>query len=228
MKTKQFLKKTPDEWSGVPVSEFGPTKEAKMARILDMIWSDTAFKEEIMENPAEILRREGIEVPDNMKVILIEDEKNEFNFAIPNIPPKEEFYYRYEQISGWWMFAHQLWYWMGRQLDLEKSRPFREGLTIQLIGKTWNDSEYRELMINDPKAAFEQQGLEFPKKLKIKSLVNSENTFYLPIPKAPKEVKWNKKGKTGSWFVNGHTLWWWLVSPRLMANDIGTVSGLVG
>jgi len=60
------------------------------------------------------------------------------------------------------------------------------------------------------------------------SLVNTAETYYLPIPRKPKEVKWNKKGKTGSWFVNGHTLWRWLVSPRLMEKDMGTVSGLVG
>ncbi|MBP2831858.1 hypothetical protein J8281_06615 [Aquimarina sp. U1-2] len=224
----QKLKKISNTWSGIPVADFGPTKETKMARILDLAWTDADFKTELIENPNQVLENEDVFLPESLKVIVLQETENEFVFVVPAIPPKEEFYYRYEQISGWWMFAHQLWYWMAQTLDLEKARALREGLTIQLIGRSWNDEGYRKLLIDNPKQALEQEGLVFPETLEIISKVNTDRLYHLPLPKHPKEVAWDKNGTNGSWFTNGHTLWWWLVSSRLMEHDKGTVSGLVG
>jgi hypothetical protein len=64
------------------------------------IWEDPSFKEEFMKNPRFYLQKEGIEVPENIKVIVHENTDNEIHITIPQKPTGELSEDELEAITG--------------------------------------------------------------------------------------------------------------------------------
>jgi len=58
----------------------------KYGKIVAKAWSDPAFKQRLMENPAEVLREEGIDVPEGIEVKVIETPKPTRYFVLPDEP----------------------------------------------------------------------------------------------------------------------------------------------
>jgi hypothetical protein len=217
-------------WSTIDVRNFGPYYENMAAVLAEKIWSDPAFKAELLNDPVAVLAREvNLVLPTGCKINLVDKRPDEFYFVLPEIPPKEELWYRYEQISGWWMFAHSLWWWMHRQFG-KKVSPFLTALNVQIIGRTWNDLPWRQAMIDQPRETLEAElGAKFPPGLQVKSLVDTPEVINLVIPTQPQDEDIEAAAEyLAGMFAMGHTWWQWLVYPKLLRPiDPGIVTGMV-
>ena len=58
-------------------------------KIVAKAWSDPAFKKRLMENPTEVLKSNGIEIPSGTRVVIKENTKNEFHLTLPEKPTGE-------------------------------------------------------------------------------------------------------------------------------------------
>src|SRR5829696_1640769 len=59
----------------------------KYGKIVAKAWSDPAFKQRLMENPAEVLKEEGVDVPAGIEVRVIETPESRRFFILPEEPP---------------------------------------------------------------------------------------------------------------------------------------------
>lgn len=217
-------------WSGIDVKKFGPYHESLAAALADKIWSNPEFKAELLKNPQQVLYDEiGLEISQGQKINLVDKQPDEFYFVLPQTPPEAELWYRYEQISGWWMFAHSLWWFMKRHFG-DRVSSFLTSLNVQIIGRTWNDESWRQSMIDNPRETLEAEvKAKFPPSLKVYSLVDTEEVINLVIPTHPQkeDIESNAEYLAGM-FAMGHTWWQWLVYPKLLRTvDTSTVTGLV-
>ena len=56
----------------------------KRGKVIAKAWSDADFKARLLANPAQTLQAEGIEIPDGVKVNIVENTTEQFYFVIPN------------------------------------------------------------------------------------------------------------------------------------------------
>ncbi|MEM7554361.1 MAG: NHLP leader peptide family RiPP precursor [Cyanobacteria bacterium P01_A01_bin.84] len=62
-------------------------REEFAASLITKAWQDENFKKELMSNPKAVIQREtGQEVPDGIKVTILEETPNQVYFVIPNKP----------------------------------------------------------------------------------------------------------------------------------------------
>lgn len=217
-----------DRWSGVEAVNYGPYFEAKMARLAHLVWGDPAAKAAFLADPKAVLAREvQLHLPAGLEVKVIEEgEGGVEHFVVPVSPPTSEFYYRFEQIAGWWMMAHGFTWWMSRLENGDQAFRMLDALQIMIIGHIWNDPAFRARMLADPKAALEaDSGAIFPP---MKSWEDTATRIHLVLPKAPTahEVR-GEFGEMGRWFMTAHTWWWWLLTARMYAPAKASVSDLV-
>lgn len=217
-------------WGGIDVRSFGPYYENLAAVLADKLWSDPAFKAELLKDPKTVLVREvGLELPKGQQINVVDKRPEEFYFVLPEIPPQQELWYRYEQISGWWMFAHSLWWWMNRQFGTKVS-PFLTTLNVQIIGRSWNDLSWRQAIIDQPRETLEAElGAKFPPELQVHSLVDTAEVINLVLPTQPKDENIEAASEyLAGMFAIGHTWWQWLVYPKLLRSiDPAVVTGMV-
>ena len=57
-----------------------------MARVLTEAWSDDAFKQRLLNAPAEVLREKGLEVPQDRELCAVEDTGKLMHLIIPPRP----------------------------------------------------------------------------------------------------------------------------------------------
>ncbi|WP_049752355.1 NHLP leader peptide family RiPP precursor [Pelodictyon luteolum] len=60
-----------------------------LGKIIAKAWADEGFKQQFIENPAEILNAEGISVPEGMKVSVVEDTAACMHIILPVSPDIE-------------------------------------------------------------------------------------------------------------------------------------------
>lgn len=227
MKSQERIKSV---WSGIDVTKFGPYHENLAAALAEQIWNNAEFKSKLLKDPKKVLKQEiNLEVLESQKINIIDKQPDEFYFVLPAIPSKTELWYRYEQISGWWMLAHSMWWCMTRDFG-DKVSPFLTALNVQIIGKSWNDESWRQSMIDEPRKTLEAEvKTKFPPTLKVYSLVDTDEVINLIIPTRPQEenIEANVEHLAGM-FAMGHTWWQWLVFPKLLRPaDPSVVTGLV-
>ena len=227
MKVRERIKSS---WSNINVTKFGPYHENLAAALAEKIWREPEFKAKLLKNPKEVLKEEiALEIPTSRQFNIVDKQPNEFYFVLPQIPPEAELWYRYEQIAGWWMFAHSMWWWMTRHFD-DKVSPFLEAINVQIIGRTWNDPDWRQAMLDSPRETLEAEvKAKFPPQLKVYSLEDTDEVVNLVIPTRPQDedIEANAKYLAGM-FAMGHTWWQWLVYPKLLKPvDPAIVTGMV-
>ena len=219
-----------ETWSGVDVRKFGPYREQRQAVLINRLWSDPALKTELMQHPKSVLQREsGFIFSESTEVKVLEEPADEFFFVLPAIPPQAELWYRYEQISGWWMLAHAFWWWEKR-LHGDKVDGFLPGLEVQIIGRSWNDSEFRQQLLTDVKVALAQEtGLSLPPRLKMTAIEDTASLIHFILPKPPQlEALVNETAHLGAYFLAAHTWWYWMVCARIHSPAANSVTGMVG
>lgn len=227
MKVQDRISQT---WSNIDVRKFGPYHENLAAALAEKIWNDPQFKAELLKDPKRVLKEEiSLEISESRQFNIVDKKPDEFYFVLPEIPPEEELWYRYEQMAGWWMFAHSMWWWMTRHFG-DKASPFLTVLNVQIIGRTWNDMSWRKSLIDNPRETLEAEtGTKFPPSLKVYSLVDTSKIVNLVIPTQPKDEDLETNSKyLGGMFTTAHTWWQWLVYPKLLKSiDPSVVSGMV-
>ncbi len=63
-------------------------KEKEWAKVIAQAWSDSDFKKKLFADPAAVLKENGIEFPEGMKVKLVEHAENEVTLPFPAKPPE--------------------------------------------------------------------------------------------------------------------------------------------
>jgi hypothetical protein len=58
----------------------------KMGQVIAKAWTDEAFKQRLLADATEVLRREGLPVPEGCTVKAVENTQNVFNLVIPVQP----------------------------------------------------------------------------------------------------------------------------------------------
>ncbi|MEM7710404.1 MAG: hypothetical protein AAF264_06575 [Pseudomonadota bacterium] len=221
-------------WSGIDVRDFGPYREAVAAALAARSWSEPLLREEMAVSPALYWEETGFEAPTGPNgstdrgLRIIDKEVDEFVFVVPRVPPEAELWYRYEQISDWWMLAHGFYWWMRREYG-DAIDPFLGALGVQIIGRTWTDPAWRTALLNDPRATLEREtGGTFHPDLHVRA-VEETDAHVLVLPNDPAAERVGDGAEHhASLFSMAHTWWQWLVWPRLMRPVDGTeIRGMV-
>lgn len=77
---------------------------------------------------------------------------------------------------------------LNRPGSVAAEKPRRGDFEAEFIAKAWRDPKYKEALLNDPRAVFEDElGIEVPRDLNIRVLEEDENTLYLVLPRNPNE-----------------------------------------
>jgi len=64
-----------------------------------------------------------------------------------------------------------------------------EKLKLQIIQKAWEDPQFKELLLTNPKAAIHKAfGISIPDTIELIALEEKTNQFYLVIPANPTEA----------------------------------------
>lgn len=67
--------------------------------------------------------------------------------------------------------------------------PSEKELREKIIEKAWSDSAFRLHLLTDPKAAILNEfGIDIPAEFNLKVLEETDDTFYLVLPKKPDDT----------------------------------------
>lgn len=58
----------------------------KYKKLIQKCWTDPIFKTQLLNNPGEIMRQEGICLPETLKVTAIQNTNTHFTLVIPSAP----------------------------------------------------------------------------------------------------------------------------------------------
>ncbi len=61
-------------------------KEKEWAKVIAQAWVDEEFKAKLLADPKAVLKAEGIEIPENIKLNLTEAKEDELNLTLPLKP----------------------------------------------------------------------------------------------------------------------------------------------
>jgi hypothetical protein len=56
------------------------------AKIIAQAWVDEEFKKRLLDDPATVLKENGIEIPEGMTVKVVEQKENEIQIPLPAMP----------------------------------------------------------------------------------------------------------------------------------------------
>ncbi len=69
----------------------------KYAKIVAKAWADEDYKKNLIVNPNQVFKQEGIEIPEKIKINIFENTDKELNFALPVKPNNMSNIYEVEQ-----------------------------------------------------------------------------------------------------------------------------------
>jgi hypothetical protein len=62
----------------------------KMEQLIAKTWADEVFKQRLMSNPVGVLKEAGVEVPEGIKVVVVEDTETIMHLVLPPKPSEDE------------------------------------------------------------------------------------------------------------------------------------------
>jgi len=62
----------------------------KLGQIISKAWEDEAFKQRLLDNATEVLKEEGVTVPEGMEIKAIENDEKTYHIVIPLKPGTKE------------------------------------------------------------------------------------------------------------------------------------------
>lgn len=69
----------------------------------------------------------------------------------------------------------------------------QQDLRSQIIEKAWTDAEFKKQLLADPKAAIKEAfGLDVPSGISVEVLEETDEKYYLVLPKGPSDSKANE------------------------------------
>ena len=215
-------------WSGIDVAGFGPYRESVAAALARRCWRDPDLAGRLVADPDLYFEETGFERGSAGRLTILAKAADEFVFVVPATPPSDELWYRYEQISNWWMLAHGF-YWWARREQRDAVDPFLAALDVQIIGRCWNDPDWRERLLDDPRATLEREmGSAFSPGLRVRAIDEGHGRV-LVLPPDPVSEAVDGAGEHGAdLFAVAHTWWQWMIWPRLMRDIEGPeIGGMV-
>jgi len=73
-------------------------------------------------------------------------------------------------------------------------------LQAQIIEKAWSDPAFKQQLLADPQAAIKAAfGFEVPADIKLTVVEETDNSYYLVLPSAPKSVNGSGKAQVAMW-----------------------------
>lgn len=72
----------------------------QQAQFMAKIWSDPAFKQRLVDDPATVLREQGTPVPEGVEVRVVENTDQVFYMVLPPAPSEEISDEQLETVSG--------------------------------------------------------------------------------------------------------------------------------
>lgn len=76
----------------------------------------------------------------------------------------------------------------------------------EVIAKAWSDESFKQKLIQNPKEALKEMGIDIPANMPIKVCDSSDGTFYLVLPKKPEgnlSEEELKRYTGGNWACGG-------------------------
>jgi Nitrile hydratase, alpha chain len=67
----------------------------------------------------------------------------------------------------------------------EEQAMTRQEIETKLVAQAWQDDSFKEELINNPKSAFEQEGIPLPESIEIRVVEESANCLYFVLPMKP-------------------------------------------
>lgn len=58
-------------------------------QIIRQIWDDPSYKDKLIQNPHQVLKDHGIEIPESVRITIHENSATERHFVLPEKPDKE-------------------------------------------------------------------------------------------------------------------------------------------
>jgi hypothetical protein len=131
------------------------------AKILARAWADPDFQQQLMANPKEIFRAEGIEVPDEVKLNVLVDNPEHINLVLSDQPRA------------------------ARPRTSDGTDDIYALLTVA-YNRALTDADFKERLIANPNAALGELGATLPENIKF--TVHSETTHehFFTVPLLPK------------------------------------------
>lgn len=74
--------------------------QKRYTHIVGKAWADEEFKRRLIADPKAVLREEGIEIPDDVEVRVVENTEKVFYLSLPPKPSEEVSDEELERISG--------------------------------------------------------------------------------------------------------------------------------
>ncbi len=65
-------------------------KEKQWAKIISMSWLDEKFRRRLLNDPKLVLKENGIEFPEDLKINMLEGKRGEINITLPPKPENIE------------------------------------------------------------------------------------------------------------------------------------------
>jgi hypothetical protein len=128
-----------------------------MQKVYERAWNDAEFERRLLEQPRTVLAENGIQLPEGVQVQVHKSTANEWDFVLPE---KDT-------------------------VDLEalkKDGPY----AAMVIGRAWDDPEFKQRLIENPAAAFtDLTGLQPPAHVHIDVFENTPDTIHFIMPARP-------------------------------------------
>ena len=142
----------------------------QMASVIERAATDSAFRQQLLADPASALQSAGISIPAGAKVKVVEDTQNLRYLVVPSRPTG---------VSD-------------ADLATVASESLPAGTSVedniasysQLVAASWTDGALRSKLLSDPAAALSARGIRVPSDVRLQAAESSENDLVLAVPPA--------------------------------------------
>jgi hypothetical protein len=141
-------------------------------------WKDETYRQTLVSAPRAVLEREsGVALPEAIHVTVLEESPSVVYLVLPARPAGAEL----EDRSPWLSLLG-----CRSPATHEPTRKTRRDIEVQLIGRAWADSAFKEKLLRDPKAVLERElGAKLPEDQGIQVVEETRTAVYLVLPRRP-------------------------------------------
>jgi hypothetical protein len=140
-----------------------PKMNQKLARIVAQSWMDPEFKKQVLEQPKQVFAKEGIEVPDDVQLTVLEDSATHRNLVLSAHPlPAKNIVSTLPQTPNFFQVYSYAY------------------------TKALEDPAFKTGFMADPVGTFQRLGAQLPPGTSLSVHNSTEQHRYFTLPVAPK------------------------------------------
>ncbi|MEG4394920.1 NHLP leader peptide family RiPP precursor [Microcoleus sp. BROC3] len=137
---------------------------AAIQEVLERVWSDEQLKNNLFNNPKDVLAELGMKLPDSVAVEVHENSSNLMNYVLPN----------FDEIPA--------------GVDLEKVDP----VAGKIMKKALTEEAFKTQLLADPKSAIASAAdIQLPDSLDIRVYEDTPTLKHLVVPANPADAELN-------------------------------------